>query len=225
MITLVHGGQTGVDRGAHEAAIDNGWPIAGYMPRDKRDELGRIPEDVTRFLVPHEKTNYAARTAANVRTATAVLLIVKDTTDPRATPGTSKTIELAAQRSLPCMIADPTTDVAKIARWIRTHLLAVGTLSLPLETSASLELVPTKLLVAGPRASKWPGARAETAALLRRVAMVLAEISRLDGPKQDLAAVTPLGEDSCVRLDNGCAKRVTAWNIAEIIGAESAKKT
>ena len=38
MITITHGGQTGVDRGAHEAAIDNGWRVAGYMPRDQRDE-------------------------------------------------------------------------------------------------------------------------------------------------------------------------------------------
>ncbi|HSX21410.1 MAG TPA: putative molybdenum carrier protein, partial [Gaiellaceae bacterium] len=67
MITIVHGGQTGVDRGAHEAAIDNGWRVAGYMPRDGRDELGPIPPDVARFLVAHEKAGYGARTEANVR--------------------------------------------------------------------------------------------------------------------------------------------------------------
>jgi len=53
----------------------------------------------------------------------------------------------------------------------------VRALPLPLEVKA-LAPIPTRLLVAGPRESKWPGARVETAALLRRVAMALAEIPR-----------------------------------------------
>jgi Circularly permutated YpsA SLOG family len=188
MITLVHGGQTGVDRGAHEAAIDNGWHITGYMPRDQRDELGRIPPDVARFLVPHDKTIYAARTAANVRASTAVLIVVKDADDPRATPGTATTIDLAGDRHLRQMIVDPRTDASTIARWIWYDLLVVsGTLPLPLKTHDALALIPTKLLVAGPRESKWQGARVETAGLLRRVALALAEISRTPEPGQDLA--------------------------------------
>ncbi len=31
MITIVHGGQTGVDCGVHEVVIDNGWTVRGYM--------------------------------------------------------------------------------------------------------------------------------------------------------------------------------------------------
>lgn len=38
LITIIHGGQSGADRGAHEAAISNGWNVTGYMPRDCRDE-------------------------------------------------------------------------------------------------------------------------------------------------------------------------------------------
>lgn len=177
MITIVHGGQTGVDRGAHEAALDNGWLVAGYMPRDGRDELGRVPLDVARFLTPHEKTNYAARTAANVRSASAALIVVRDADDPRATPGTTKTIDLCKDRHLRCMIADPTMDAATIARWIWNELLMIHTLPLPLDTHA-LDPIPTRLLVAGPRESKWNGARVETAALLRRVALAIAEIPR-----------------------------------------------
>ncbi len=192
MITIVHGGQTGVDRGAHEAAIDNGWLVAGYMPRDGRDELGGIPPDVARFLVPHEKTSYAARTEANVRTSSAALVVVRDADDPRATPGTAKTIDLAARRNLRRMIVDPATDAAQIARWIWTDLLMVLPLPLPLERRVfepgreegdglqmrPLDSIPTRLLVAGPRESKWQGARVETAALLRRVGLALAEIPR-----------------------------------------------
>lgn len=187
MITLVHGGQTGVDRGAHEAAIDNGWSITGYMPRDQRDELGRIPPDVAKFLVPHDKTSYTARTEANVHASTALLIVVRDADDPRTTPGTAKTIDLAADRRLPLMIVDPRTDANVIARWIWSGLLMVsGTLPLALEPHA-MEPITTKLLVAGPRESKWQDARVETAGLLRRVAIALAEISRTLEPGRDLA--------------------------------------
>lgn len=183
MITIVHGGQTGVDRGAHEAAIDNGWRVAGYMPRNGRDELGKIPPDVARFLTPHHSTNYAARTEANVQSASAALIVVRDANDPRATPGTAKTIDLAAGRRLPRQIVDPQTDAKEIARWIWNALLKIDTPQLEMPGLVTGTVIvpdpaPAKLLVAGPRESKWPGARVETAAILRRIALTLVEIAR-----------------------------------------------
>ena len=174
-ITIVHGGQTGTDRGAHEAAIDNGWRLAGYMPRDGRDELGPIPPDVAKFLVSHAKRSYAFRTEANVRACNAVLIVVRDANSPRETPGTTKTIDLAAKRKLHLMIVDPTTNAVQIARWICSDLLVISTPRLPFD--AEFEPIPSRLLVAGPRESKWHGARVETAALLGRVALAMAEIS------------------------------------------------
>jgi hypothetical protein len=176
VITVIHGGQTGVDRGAHEAALDSGWLVAGYMPRDGRDEYGPIPPDVSRFLRPHEKTSYAARTEANVRASAALLAVVRDVNDSHATPGTAKTIDLAVDRRLPRKIVDPKTDVALIARWIWTDLLVPCTLPLPLDRTCGIPS-PVRLMVAGPRESKWPGARVETAGLLRRVAHALREMN------------------------------------------------
>jgi len=189
VITVLHGGQTGVDRGAHEAATDNGWPITGYMPRDKRDELGPIPEAVARCLLVHEKTSYAARTEANVRLANAVLVVVREAEDPRATPGTAKTIDLAAQRKLPRMIVDPRSDPEPIARWISGDLLRIRTLLLPLTVGSVPAPVPCRLLVAGPRESKWQGARVETAALLRRIGLALTKqgVGGSRGQNGDLA--------------------------------------
>ena len=184
MITLVHGGQTGVDRGGHEGAIDNGWRVSGYMPSDARDELGPIPEAVAKFLVRHDKTSYAARTEANVHSVNAVLIVVHDASNPRSTPGTAKTIDLAARRHLPCKIVDPTTHAAQIAFWIWSDLLMMRTLLLPLD-GLGLAPVPLRLLVAGPRESKWRGARAETATFLRRIALAIAEI-RTPKLEQDL---------------------------------------
>lgn len=176
-----------MDRGAHEAALDNGWQVTGYMPRDGRDELGRIPQDVARFLALHDKPGLAARTEANVRTAAATLIVVRAADDPRTTPGTAKTIDLATARHLPQMIVDPSTDPKKVARWIYNNLRARGTLPLPLEASTDdpHESIPPRLLVAGPRESKWQGARIETASLLRRIARALTKITQ--SPKADLA--------------------------------------
>lgn len=184
MITIVHGGQTGVDRGGHEGAIDNGWRVAGYMPSDARDELGPIPEAVAWFLLLHDKAPYAARTEANVASVNAALIVVRDANNPQETPGTAMTIDLAARRHLPRKIVDPTTDAAQIALWIWSDLLMLRTLMLPLD-GLQLDPAPTRLLVAGPRESKWRGAQAETAALLRRIALAIAEIGT-PKPGQDL---------------------------------------
>ena len=185
MITIIQGGQTGVDRGAYQAAVDNGWSLAGYMPREARDELGPIPKDVARHLVPHDRAGYGARTEANVQSASAVLIVVRDAREPGATPGTAKTIELAAGRRLRCKIVDPTSDAAPIARWIWNDLRTPGVLMLALDNFQDLDPVPTRLLVAGPRESKWPGARLETVAFLHRVALAIAGI-RTPAQEQDL---------------------------------------
>jgi hypothetical protein len=176
MITILHGGQTGVDRGAHEGALDNGWTVAGYMTRDRRDEMGAIPPEVARFLTPDDKTSYSSRTEANVRSCTAVLIVVKDANYPRVSPGTAKTIDLAEKYSVRRMIVDPSSDARRVARWIWYDLMEIQTqLRFNLETHA-FDPVPTRLLVAGPRESKWPAARIETAGLLRRIAQALIEI-------------------------------------------------
>lgn len=177
MITVIHGGQTGVDRGAHEAAIDNGWRVSGYMPRGARDEFGRIPIAVASFLREHESSRYAARTEANVRSCDALLVVVSDAKDPRTTPGTAKTIDLAAGRNLQRMIVDPTCIPLLIAEWIWRDLIGRRTLPLPFFDTRSLDPVPVRLMVAGPRESKWPGARVETAELLRRVGVELGQIA------------------------------------------------
>lgn len=178
MITLLHGGQTGADRGAHEAAIANGWHVTGYMPRDQRDERGLIPEDVARMLMPHDKIGYGARTEANVAMANAALIVVPNAADRRATPGTSKTLDLTAARRLPLLVVDPAIDSAFVASWIWADLLVCGAQLSLFEDDIRGRRGSTRLLVAGPRESKWAGAQAHVAGLLRRVAISLAEIAR-----------------------------------------------
>ena len=185
MITVVHGGQTGVDRGAHDAAVTCGWNLAGYMPIDRRDERGSIPDDVARFLIPHDKPGYGARTEANVRSANAALIIVHDAAEAHTTPGTAMTIDLVIDRRLPRRVVDPTYDARAIASWLWNDLLAPRAPMLPLPGFVAPP-APNRLLIAGPRESKWPGARTEAAGLLCRIAALLVEISQ-DCQNQDLA--------------------------------------
>jgi Circularly permutated YpsA SLOG family len=185
MLTLIHGGMTGVDRGAHEAAIDNGWSVSGYMPRGARDEYGKIPPDVARFLREHESSNYAARTEANVRSCDALLVVVHDANDPYVTPGTAKTIDLAISRNLRRMIVDPSWSALLISEWIWCDLMAPHAEQLSL-LGIQPAPVPMRLMIAGPRESKWPGARVETAALLRRVGV---ELGRRSHPLSGVQSV------------------------------------
>jgi hypothetical protein len=161
-IQIIHGAQTGVDRGAHEAALENGWDIAGYMPRDGRDELGDIPIDVAKYLKRCIITGYSARTHANIETAHVVLVVVPDKQNPYTTPGTRLTLQKARALGRPRMVVDPVEDAYTIARWL--WLMA-----------AKAQRDPLKVMVAGPRESRWVDGRVETRALLRRVHLVLME--------------------------------------------------
>ena len=131
---IVSGGQTGVDRGALDAAIDLGVPHGGWCPRGRRAEDGRIPARYA--LVETAATGYAVRTERNVRDSDATLVLCIGT--PRQ--GTALTCDVARRLRKPlCVIdvADP-PPLADVRRWI---------------ASASVRV----LNVAGPRESTQPG--------------------------------------------------------------------
>lgn len=171
MITIIHGGQTGVDRGAHDSALANGWQISGFMPRGGYDELGRIPTAVTRYLQEHDKYGYAARTEANVRLSGGLLAIVQSERNPFDTPGTSLTLNFAKRLNKPLKIVSPSTDPSKIVDWLQERLHSPVQLTL----TGQLPAANIRLMIAGPREGNWAGARAKTVELLRSVALLLAD--------------------------------------------------
>jgi hypothetical protein len=141
MLVILHSGQTGVERGAHRAATVAGISIAGFMPLDKRDELGPVPPDVADKLTACFDRGPRPAVRANVSIASGVLLVVPDAA--RAEKFTAMAAVLQAVRSAraPMMACDPKTNLDDVVWWVK-HLP---------ETSGS-----TRLLVTGPRATRWP---------------------------------------------------------------------
>ncbi|MBT8492676.1 MAG: putative molybdenum carrier protein [Deltaproteobacteria bacterium] len=66
---IISGGQTGVDRGALDAALDSGFACGGVCPRGRRAEDGRIDDRYP--LEEHHSPRYPQRTEANVVAADA----------------------------------------------------------------------------------------------------------------------------------------------------------
>ena len=51
---IISGGQTGVDRGAIEAALELGFPYGGLIPKGRLAEDGAVPDKFDRMEVaPH----------------------------------------------------------------------------------------------------------------------------------------------------------------------------
>ncbi len=64
LIKIVSGGQTGVDRGALDAALAAGFPCGGWCPADRRAEDGPIPQRYP--LTPLPGAGYRQRTQQNL---------------------------------------------------------------------------------------------------------------------------------------------------------------
>jgi hypothetical protein len=150
---IVSGGQTGVDRGALDAAIACGVPHGGWCPRGRRAEDGRIPARYA--LVETASPGYAARTERNVLDSdgTLVLCVGK----PRN--GTALTCRLARRHGKSLLVVDlaPAEDAEpggpgpdEAARWIAARGIRV-------------------LNVAGPRESTHPGVQNLAADYVRRL--------------------------------------------------------
>lgn len=143
---LISGGQTGVDRGALDAALDLGFECGGWCPRGRKAEDGPIPE---RYPLTEVDGGYAERTEANVRDSDATVIVHHGP----VSGGTRLTHALCRKWNRPCLLLDlaeldPHTAAGKLADFVQANRISI-------------------LNVAGPRASSWPQAHAMTSALLK----------------------------------------------------------
>ena len=150
---IVSGGQTGVDRGALEAALDLDFPYGGYIPKGRRAEDGMVP---LKFAAMTEDTrkDYLHRTELNVINSDATLILSRT---KEQTGGTKRTIEFCEKHGRPYWIENPDS---------------------PSETDRGLEFIywieatlqwGCTINVAGPKETKAPGIERATYQYIKRV--------------------------------------------------------
>jgi hypothetical protein len=145
-LKIISGGQTGVDRGALDAARCLGIPHGGWCPRGRFAEDGRIPEQYE--LQETSSSVYIVRTEKNVVDSDATLIFCRG----RLSGGTLMTYRLANQHGRPCKVVDlnEPLDPHDILYWLEDNQVAV-------------------LNVAGPRESQNPGIGEQTQKSLQEV--------------------------------------------------------
>jgi len=141
-LKIISGGQTGVDRGALDAAQALGLPCGGWCPAGRLAEDGVIPLHYPVIELPG--ADYRQRTLANVLAADGTLIIYYAYPEG----GTEDTLRFCLEWRKPLLLIDAAElDVARAAERITEFLagFAIGTLN-----------------VAGPRASSAEQAHAYT---------------------------------------------------------------
>ena len=146
-MTVISGGQTGVDRAALDAALALAVPVGGWCPLGRWAEDGPIPARYPLQETP--SADPAQRTRWNVRDSDATLIL--SLTPPAG--GTALTADLARQLGRPVWVTQPvSTTLDAAAAWIARAVPPGGTLN-----------------VAGPRESEATSVGDQGESWLRRV--------------------------------------------------------
>ena len=132
---IISGGQTGVDRAALDAALDNQFRCGGYCPKGRKAEDGVIDKKYP--LTELSSDNYIHRTLENVLSSDCTLIIYNDELEG----GTALTKKFCFENNKPfCEIS------AHKYNSVAASKLAYKFIS---EHNAK------NLNIAGPRSSKW----------------------------------------------------------------------
>ena len=157
-LTIISGGQSGVDRAALDEAIGRGMAYSGWCPQGGwAEDLARPPGIKAHY--PHLRetpsSDPAERTKWNVRDSDACLILV-EASGVSVSGGTVLAEKLAAHYGKPLKVVDAGAKGAseQVCAWLAPLLAAH-------EGEA-----PFRLAVGGPRESEAPGIYAKARAVL-----------------------------------------------------------
>ena len=149
-LTVVSGGQSGVDRAALDAALALGLRVGGWCPRGRWAEDGPIAMRYPLRETP--AADPAQRTRWNVRDSDATLVVSPSPLGG----GTQLTADAARALGRPLLVAAPTDPVDAAVRFVARAVPPAG-----------------RLNVAGPRESEAPGVYRDARRWLARVLRAL----------------------------------------------------
>jgi hypothetical protein len=135
LIQIISGGQTGVDRGALDAALAASFPVGGYCPAGRSAEDGIIPD--RNPLTALDRGGPLERTLMNVAESDGTAILYFES----LTGGTERTLQacLFLQRAYLLIDAElclPEAAAERIRGFCKLHRIEI-------------------LNIAGPRASQW----------------------------------------------------------------------
>jgi hypothetical protein len=154
-ITILSGGQTGVDRAALDAAIEKGLGYRGWCPRGGwAEDLPEPPGLVARYQHLREtpEADPAERTRRNVRDSNR-LLVLTGSSGIAVSKGTELARDLAVTLGRPCLVLD----------------LGAGDALEQARRFLDADEGDIAVCIAGPRESEAPGIYAKARAFLRQV--------------------------------------------------------
>lgn len=130
---IVSGGQTGVDRGALDAAIWLGIPHGGWCPQGRRSEDGPIPESYQLQETPER--DYSVRTERNVVDSEATLVLYEN----ELSGGTAFTVRMAKKHRKPLLVVDlnEAVDLREVVDWLISESIEILNVAGPRESSKS----------------------------------------------------------------------------------------
>ena len=148
-LTIVSGGQSGVDRAALDAAIARGIPYGGWCPKGGwAEDFPDPPGVLARYPLLQEtpSADPAERTEWNMRDSDACLILV-DGSGVAVSQGTALTGDLAARYAKPLLVVDVSAAdaVERMTAWLVALLAARA-------SDASF-----RVMIGGPRESEAPG--------------------------------------------------------------------
>ncbi|MCR5413621.1 MAG: putative molybdenum carrier protein [Kiritimatiellae bacterium] len=173
---IISGGQTGVGRGAIEAALEAGFPYGGFIPKRRLAEDGMVPGKFTAMeVVP--RLDYIFRTERNVQHSHATLIISREPIGESkiATVNRSETqltYDCCRRYRKPVLVLRK-QELDRTMEWLKE-----------VQGKVDAEKEGLILNVAGPRESKAKGIQESTKAFITRLVEAVRKKQAIGGTKR-----------------------------------------